>query len=103
VAVAEAIDLDLVFVSDLTDVLGNSVDLDGHVVVEVDHHPEGRNARVVYLLELSEESGCFFLVEGGVEDEEGDRRLAPPAGQIVHIDINDVSDINTAITRSKYN
>ena len=81
IVVAEAEYFDAVLFSDVLNELCNFIDLNGHVVVDVDDHGHCPSPFVIYFLELIQEVGRFLLVEGGVNHEQRDHRLRPKPRQ----------------------
>ena len=81
IAVAEAVYFDAVLFPDVLNELCYFIDLDGHVIVDVDDHSQRLRSFVLYFLELLQEMGRFLLIEGRVDHEQRNHRLRPKLRQ----------------------
>lgn len=71
-AVAKAIQLQLVFLFDGLDELSYLVDLNGHVIIDLHNESNSLGIVEVHLPQFFEQIDRSFLVEAGVDDEQWD-------------------------------
>lgn len=69
--------------------------LNWHMIVNFDNHGKSLGSFEVDLLEFSQQIGSLLLVNGGVDDEEGNHGLRPKSRK--HVLINTMT-----ITKDKY-
>ena len=81
IAVAEAVYFDAVLFPYILNELCYFIDLDGHMVVDIDDHGKCPSPFVLYFLELLQEMGRFLLIEGRVDHEQRNHRLRPKPRQ----------------------
>ena len=80
---AETIYFERMLPANVLEELCNFIDLNWHVVVDLDDHADSLGFFEVDGLKLAKVVGCFLLVDGRVDDKEGDDGFSPQFGDTV--------------------
>lgn len=78
IAMTESIYFKRMLLTDIVQKLRNLVNLDRHMIIDLNHHSDRLRILIVYLLQLVQEIRRFLLIEGRVYYQEGNYRPLPP-------------------------